>query len=133
MSIGQKYPTNISEIFKPTHTAVYYNYESESVVAFLLLVLPAAAVSCGYRHMGTLPMKGGASMQTTHQVRHISVSINRTPGEVHAFVSNPENLPKWATGLGGSIKNVQGEWIADCTRFTAATSTGSPVGVEVPW
>lgn len=52
-------------------------------------------------------------MQTTHQVRHISVSINRTPGEVHAFVSNPENLPKWATGLGGSIKNVQGEWIAD--------------------
>lgn len=52
-------------------------------------------------------------MQTTHQVRHISVSINRSPREVYAFVSNPENLPKWATGLGGSIKNVQGEWISD--------------------
>jgi hypothetical protein len=32
---------------------------------------------------------------------------------VYSFVSNPENLPKWATGLGGSIKKVQGEWIAD--------------------
>ena len=52
-------------------------------------------------------------MRTTYQVRHISVSINRPPDEVYIFVSNPENLPKWATGLGGSIKNVNGEWIAD--------------------
>jgi hypothetical protein len=49
----------------------------------------------------------------THQVRHISVSINRQPHEVYSFVSDPENLPKWATGLGGSIGQVQGEWIAD--------------------
>jgi uncharacterized membrane protein len=49
----------------------------------------------------------------THQVRHISVSLSRPPDEVYAFVSNPENLPKWATGLGGSIKKVGGEWIAD--------------------
>ncbi len=57
-------------------------------------------------------------MATTHerrtrQVRHISVSIDRPPDEVYAFVVNPANLPKWATGLGGSIRNVQGEWIAD--------------------
>ncbi len=49
----------------------------------------------------------------THQVRHISVSIDRPPDEVYAFVSNPKNLPKWATGLSGSIKKVNGEWIAD--------------------
>ena len=49
----------------------------------------------------------------THQVRHISVSINRPPHEVYSFVSDPANLPKWATGLGGSIGQVQGEWIAD--------------------
>jgi len=49
----------------------------------------------------------------THQVRHVSVSINRPPEEVYVFVSDPENLPKWATGLGGSIRKVQGEWIAD--------------------
>ena len=52
-------------------------------------------------------------MSMTHQVRHISVSIDRPPDEVYSFVSNPENLPKWATGLSGSIKKVNGEWIAD--------------------
>jgi hypothetical protein len=52
-------------------------------------------------------------MRTTQQVRHISVSINRPPRSVYAFVSNPENLPKWATGLSGSIRKVKGEWIAD--------------------
>jgi hypothetical protein len=52
-------------------------------------------------------------MTTTHQVRHISVSIDRPPNEVYAFVSKPLNLPKWATGLGGSIKKINGEWIAD--------------------
>ena len=52
-------------------------------------------------------------MSTTHQVRHISVSIDRPPDEVYSFVSNPENLAKWATGLGGSIKEVNGEWLAD--------------------
>jgi len=52
-------------------------------------------------------------MRMTHQVRHISVSIDRPSDEVYSFVSNPGNLPKWATGLGGSIKKVNGEWIAD--------------------
>jgi len=52
-------------------------------------------------------------MRTTQQVRHISVSINRPPRSVYAFVSNPENLPTWATGLSGSIRKVKGEWIAD--------------------
>jgi hypothetical protein len=49
----------------------------------------------------------------TYQVHHITVTINRPPHAVYSFVSDPENLPKWATGLGGSIRNVQGEWIAD--------------------
>jgi hypothetical protein len=52
-------------------------------------------------------------VRTTHQVQHISASINRPPDEVYAFVSNPENLPKWATGLGGSIRKVNDDWIAD--------------------
>jgi hypothetical protein len=52
-------------------------------------------------------------MKRTYQVRHIGVSIDREPDDVYAFVSDPANLPKWATGLGGSIRNVQGEWIAD--------------------
>jgi hypothetical protein len=32
---------------------------------------------------------------------------------VYEFASDPENLPKWAAGVSGSIKNVNGEWIAE--------------------
>ncbi len=52
-------------------------------------------------------------MKMTYQVRHISVSVDRPPNEVYAFASNPANFPQWATGLGGSLRNVNGEWIAD--------------------
>lgn len=45
--------------------------------------------------------------------RHVSVSIRRSPSEVYAFAANPENLPRWAKGLSGSIRNVAGEWIAE--------------------
>lgn len=50
---------------------------------------------------------------TTFKSRHISVSINRPANEVYEFATNPENLPKWAAGLSGSIKNVKGDWIAE--------------------
>ncbi|WP_242346793.1 SRPBCC family protein [Anaeromyxobacter terrae] len=52
-------------------------------------------------------------MTALHEVRHVSVSIARSPRDVYAFASNPENLPRWATGLAGTIANVDGEWIAD--------------------
>jgi hypothetical protein len=45
--------------------------------------------------------------------RHVSISINNSAEKVYEFTSDPENLPKWAAGVGGSIKNVNGEWIAD--------------------
>ncbi len=44
---------------------------------------------------------------------HISVSIDRPADTVYEFASNPENLPKWAAGLGDSIKNFDGDWIAE--------------------
>ena len=47
---------------------------------------------------------------------HISVSIDRPADTVYEFASNPENLPKWAAGLGDSIKNVDGDWIAESPR-----------------
>jgi hypothetical protein len=52
-------------------------------------------------------------MGVLQAVRHISISIDREPSEVYEFVSNPENLPKWASGLGSSIKHVDGEWLAE--------------------
>jgi hypothetical protein len=48
----------------------------------------------------------------TFESQHLSVSINRSVDQVYEFVSTPENLPQWAAGLSGSIKNVDGDWIA---------------------
>ncbi len=33
---------------------------------------------------------------------HISQSIRKTPEEVYAFASDPQNLPRWAAGLSGA-------------------------------
>jgi hypothetical protein len=49
----------------------------------------------------------------TFMAKHINVSINRSAAQVYEFASNPENLPKWAAGLSGSIKKVNGDWIAE--------------------
>ena len=43
----------------------------------------------------------------------LSVSIERTPRHVYAFVSNPENLPKWATAFCRSVRKSEGEWIVE--------------------
>ena len=45
--------------------------------------------------------------------RHVGISINHPADEVYEFVSNPENLPKWAAGTSGSVNNVNGDWIAE--------------------
>jgi hypothetical protein len=64
------------------------------------------------------------------ETRNLSVSINRRPREVYDFVSVPENFPKWATGLGRSIKKVNDEWIAETPqgpmkiRFTERNDFG---------
>lgn len=43
----------------------------------------------------------------------LSVSIECPPGRVYAFVSNPENLPKWATAFCRSVRESAGEWIME--------------------
>jgi Polyketide cyclase / dehydrase and lipid transport len=54
----------------------------------------------------------------TFTAKHISISINRPAAEVYEFASNPENLPKWAAGLSGSIKQVGEDWLADSPMGT---------------
>src|SRR6478672_2185917 len=44
------------------------------------------------------------------EVRYLSVSIELEPQAVYAFASNPENLPKWAAGLGRGIKRAGEHW-----------------------
>jgi uncharacterized protein YndB with AHSA1/START domain len=49
----------------------------------------------------------------TFACRHISITIRRPPDDVYAFAVSPENLPRWAMGLSGSIRQIDGEWVAD--------------------
>lgn len=51
-------------------------------------------------------------MTELFEVKNVSVSIRRSPTDVYRFTSNGENLPRWASGLGDTIENVGGNWIA---------------------
>jgi uncharacterized protein YndB with AHSA1/START domain len=68
--------------------------------------------------------------QGTMPALHVSVTIERPPAEVYAFVVDPANLPRWAAGLGGAIAEVAGEWVADSpmgkvtVRFAPANDLG---------
>jgi hypothetical protein len=53
-----------------------------------------------------------------HQSQNLSVFINRDVGDVYDFVCDPENFPRWASGLGKSLKLVHGEWIAETPEGT---------------
>ena len=49
----------------------------------------------------------------TFGAKYVSVTINRPAAEVYEFASNPQNLPKWASGLGTSMKKSGDELIAE--------------------
>jgi hypothetical protein len=51
-------------------------------------------------------------MQMLWKVRHVSVSIERAPREVYELASNPELLPRWASGLATAVERTDGEWTA---------------------
>jgi hypothetical protein len=66
----------------------------------------------------------------TFTAKHISISINPSAVQLYEFASNPENLPKWATGLSSSIKKVNEDWIAEApmgrvkVKFAATNQFG---------
>jgi hypothetical protein len=43
----------------------------------------------------------------------VSVSIERPPGDVYRFVSTPQNLPRWAAGLGRSVQRSGSGWLVE--------------------
>ena len=47
------------------------------------------------------------------EVKHISVSIDGRPGDVYDFAADPRNVPRWASGLAGTITPSGDEWIAE--------------------
>jgi uncharacterized protein YndB with AHSA1/START domain len=77
-------------------------------------------VSCG-QPPKSASIEAGRAMRNDSllEVRHVTMSIDRPPDVVYEFVATPENLPKWAIGLGTSFhQRGDGSWIAE----------GGPVG-----
>lgn len=64
------------------------------------------------------------------EVRNITVSIHRPPQDVYAFITNGDNVPRWAAGLGTKVRRVDGEWLAEGpigsvrVRFTPPNDLG---------
>jgi hypothetical protein len=46
----------------------------------------------------------------------LSISIDCHPAKVYEFVSNPENLPKWATAFCKSVRKSGNDWIMETPR-----------------
>lgn len=67
--------------------------------------------------------------------RHVSVFIERDPGTVYAYASNPSHLPEWAAGLAGSIELIDGRWVADLAmgRIAVEFAPENPFGVLDHW
>lgn len=51
----------------------------------------------------------------THS-RHLSVHIDRPLSEVYAFASDPQNLPRWAPGLGNAIERDGDDWFVETSQ-----------------
>jgi hypothetical protein len=65
------------------------------------------------------------------EVRKLSVSINRSAAEAYEFLSAPENFPKWASGLGTSLRPAGADWIAETAEgpMTVCFSERNSFGV----
>jgi hypothetical protein len=89
------------------------------------LVLMMVAIPCAFGQT-----TGETIMATMYQSRNLSVQIRRSPRDVYNFTSVPENFPRWASGLGQSLKRKNGEWIAETpqgpikVRFTERNEFG---------
>src|SRR3989304_8763670 len=57
--------------------------------------------------------KGEVQIAMTLRSKTLTVSIECPPGRAYAFVSNPENLPKWATAFCRSVRRSEGDWIVE--------------------
>jgi hypothetical protein len=47
------------------------------------------------------------------EVRQLRIAIGRAAAEAYDFLSRPENFPRWASGLAGSLCKDGEDWIAE--------------------
>jgi len=68
----------------------------------------------------------------TFPSRHVGISIRCPPDRVYAFASNPENLPKWASGLANGVSRLSdGSWSASSPMgpLTIRFAPPNPFGI----
>ncbi|MFH8760066.1 SRPBCC family protein [Streptomyces atroolivaceus] len=65
------------------------------------------------------------------RTRHLSIHVDRPTREVYDYAADPSHLPEWAAGLGGSIEEIDGQWIADSPmgRVVVALAPENDYGV----
>jgi len=62
--------------------------------------------------------------------RLLHVTIERRVQDVYRFLADPANMPRWASGLGKGIEQINGKWLADTpegkleVRFAPANAFG---------
>jgi hypothetical protein len=54
-----------------------------------------------------------ARIQKPRESRSLSISINCSLEHAYDFLCYPENFSKWASGLAGSLRKVNGQWVAE--------------------
>jgi hypothetical protein len=47
------------------------------------------------------------------EARALTVRIKRSAAEAYEFLSLPENFPKWASGLGASLRRNGDDWVVE--------------------
>lgn len=66
------------------------------------------------------------SLDMTRESRKLSVSISRPAAEVYKFLSQPENFPKWASGLGSALRQDGADWVVETPEGRATVRFSEP-------
>jgi len=67
-------------------------------------------------------------MESKERVKHLSVRIDRSAAEAYELLSPPESFPKWASGMGGSLRREGADWAIDTPEGTAIVRFSEPNG-----
>lgn len=68
---------------------------------------------------------------STFFAKHITISIARPADEVYTFIANPENLPRWASGLSNGVEQRGDVWVSESPmgEVTVSFAPTNPYGV----
>jgi hypothetical protein len=56
----------------------------------------------------------------------LRVRVNRSATQAYEFLSRPENFPKWASGLGGSLRRDGADWVVETPEGRATVRFSEP-------